>query len=163
MLQDARNLPDGQVLETDVCIAGAGAAGITLALELLDSGIDVVLLESGGFNDEKSTQSLYSGTVATERLHSPPDRYRQRRFGGSTTLWGGRCVPFDAIDFETRSYLPNSGWPITREVLEPHYRQRAMRGRPVCLYHRRSLQRSLAAGHSWIWQWRFQHQQLRAF
>ena len=29
-----------------------------------------------------------------ERLHSPPDKYRQRRMGGSTTIWGGRCMPF---------------------------------------------------------------------
>lgn len=123
MLLDARELPEGQWLEADVCIAGAGAAGITLALELLGSGLDVVLLESGGFKDESATQALYAGTVADERLHSPPDRYRQRRFGGSTTLWGGRCMPFDPIDFEERPYLPGSGWPLSREMLEPYYRR----------------------------------------
>lgn len=123
MLQDARELPDGQLLEADVCIAGAGAAGITLALELLDGGLNVVLLESGGFKDEPASQALYAGSVADARLHSPPDRYRQRRFGGSTTLWGGRCMPLDPIDFEERPYLPASGWPFSRELLEPHYQR----------------------------------------
>lgn len=123
MLQDARDLPEGQLLEADVCIAGAGAAGITLALELLGHGLKVVLLESGGFKEERASQALYAGSVANERLHSPPDRYRQRRFGGSTTLWGGRCMPLDPIDFEARSYLPESGWPLSRETLEPYYRR----------------------------------------
>ena len=121
MLLDAHDLPDGQLLEADVCIAGAGAAGISLALELLDSGVDVLLIESGGLKEERASQALYAGTVADERLHSPPDKYRQRRFGGSTTLWGGRCMPFDPIDFEERDYLPESGWPFKREILEPFY------------------------------------------
>lgn len=32
----------------DICIVGAGPAGIALALELAHAGKDVVLLESGG-------------------------------------------------------------------------------------------------------------------
>jgi choline dehydrogenase-like flavoprotein len=123
MLQDAHDLTEGQLLEADICIAGAGAAGIAIALELLDSGLDVILLESGGLKEERASQALYTGTVANAQLHSPPDRYRQRRLGGSTTLWGGRCVPFDDIDFEERPYLPGSGWPFTRQSLEPYYQR----------------------------------------
>ncbi|MFL6604066.1 MAG: FAD-dependent oxidoreductase [Steroidobacteraceae bacterium] len=121
MIDDSSQLNDGESLSADVCIVGAGAAGITLALELAGTGIDVLLLESGGFEPETQTQSLYEGTVADERLHSPPHRYRERRFGGSTTIWGGRCVPFDEIDFEARDYVPSSGWPITLADLMPHY------------------------------------------
>ena len=123
MLQDARDLTEGQLLEADICIAGGGAAGIAIALELLESGLDVILLESGGLKGEPASQALYAGSVADAQLHSPLDRYRQRHLGGSTTLWGGRCVPFDDIDFEERPYLPGSGWPFTRESLEPHYRR----------------------------------------
>ena len=39
MLQDARTLDDGTTFEGSVCIAGAGPAGITLALELAGSGL----------------------------------------------------------------------------------------------------------------------------
>ena len=121
MISDAFELGGGEVLTADICIAGAGASGITLALELASSGLSVLLLESGGMQGEAQTQRLYEGQVADERLHSLPHRYRQRRFGGSTTIWGGRCVPFDAIDFEARPYIPGSGWPIGLDTLLPFY------------------------------------------
>jgi choline dehydrogenase-like flavoprotein len=121
MILDAHDLPDGDVLQADLCIVGAGAAGISMALELADTSIEVLVLESGGIKPEKDTQALYAGTVADERLHSPPDTYRQRRFGGTTTIWGGRCMPLDAIDFEQRDFMPNSGWPIDGSSLMPFY------------------------------------------
>jgi choline dehydrogenase-like flavoprotein len=121
MIDDGLELNDGEALQADVCIIGAGAAGITLAVELAGTGVSVLLLESGGLKPEKDTQRLYEGAVADERLHSPPHRYRERRFGGSTTIWGGRCVPLDPIDFETRDYIPSSGWPIGRDALLPYY------------------------------------------
>src|ERR1700760_132609 len=121
MIIDALELNDGASLEADICIVGAGAAGITLALELAGTGLNVLLLESGGLQPEKETQRLDEGSVAEERLHSPPHRYRERRFGGSTTIWGGRCVPFDDIDFETRDYMPDSGWPVNRGTFLPFY------------------------------------------
>jgi choline dehydrogenase-like flavoprotein len=121
MLRDARDLPDGTELTSQLCIIGAGAAGISLALQFRNSGVEVLLLESGGLAAEPTAQALYEGHVRDERLHSPPDRYRQRRFGGTTTIWGGRCMPLDSIDFETREYLPNSGWPIGPADLMPFY------------------------------------------
>lgn len=121
MIDDGLELNEAETLQADVCIIGAGAAGITLAVELAGTGVSVLLLESGGLKPEKDTQRLYEGAVADERLHSPPHRYRERRFGGSTTIWGGRCVPFDPIDFETRDYMPSSGWPISRDELLPYY------------------------------------------
>ena len=121
MIVDANNLPDARTLRADVCIVGAGAAGISMALQFIGSGIEVLLLESGALEEEPDTQALYAGSVADERLHSPPDRYRQRRVGGTTTIWGGRCVPFDPIDFEARDYVPHSGWPFAREKLLPYY------------------------------------------
>jgi choline dehydrogenase-like flavoprotein len=121
MIDDASELGDGASLDTDVCIVGAGAAGITLALELAGSRLGVLLVESGGIEAEEAVQKLYEGHVADERMHSEPHRYRQRRFGGSTTIWGGRCVPLDAIDFEQRDYLSSSGWPIDLATLQPFY------------------------------------------
>jgi choline dehydrogenase-like flavoprotein len=121
VILDAHEFPDGEVLQADLCIVGAGAAGISMALDLADTSIEVLVVESGGIKPEKDTQALYAGTVADERLHSPPDTYRQRRFGGTTTIWGGRCMPLDAIDFEHRDFLPNSGWPIDRSSLMPFY------------------------------------------
>ncbi|VVE30248.1 FAD-dependent oxidoreductase [Pandoraea capi] len=123
MILDAHDIPSGSQLQADLCIAGAGAAGITLALALEASGLDVVLLESGADTPEPAVQQLYTGTVEDARLHPPADSYRVRRFGGSTTLWGGRCMPLDAIDFEARDYVPHSGWPIGLDDLMPWYGQ----------------------------------------
>jgi choline dehydrogenase-like flavoprotein len=123
MISNLNNLPSGSTIEADVCIVGAGAAGVSLALSLSGRGLKILLLESGfEFADDK-TQDLYAGEVADEKLHSPPDKYRQRRFGGSTTIWGGRCMPFDPIDFEPREYIPQSGWPISYQDLAPYYQQ----------------------------------------
>jgi choline dehydrogenase-like flavoprotein len=125
LIFDALNA-DGPPLTADICIVGAGAAGIAMALQYIDTSIEVLLLESGGAEPDARTQSLYQGSVTDARLHSPPDRYRERRFGGTTTIWGGRCMPFDPIDFEPRDYMPDSGWPIAYESLLPFY-QRANR------------------------------------
>ncbi|MFQ6334984.1 FAD-dependent oxidoreductase [Methylophilus sp. 3sh_L] len=123
MISILNNMPTSSVIEADVCIIGAGAAGISQALALSGRGLKILLLESGfEFADDK-TQHLYAGEVADEKLHSPPDKYRQRRFGGSTTIWGGRCMPFDPIDFEQRDYVPHSGWPIKYQDLLPYYQK----------------------------------------
>jgi choline dehydrogenase-like flavoprotein len=121
MIYDAENLPDGLSINADLCIVGAGAAGISMALQFIGTSIKVLLLESGGVGEEPDTQALYAGSVADEHMHGPPGRYRQRRFGGTTTIWGGRCMPFDDIDFDVRDYVPHSGWPYARDVLIPYY------------------------------------------
>lgn len=121
MIIDANNVSEPATLSADVCIVGAGAAGISLALQFAGTRVEVLLLESGALKPEPATQALYEGQVVDERLHSPPDRYRQRRFGGTTTIWGGRCMPFDPIDFEPRDYIAHSGWPIAYADLLPFY------------------------------------------
>jgi choline dehydrogenase-like flavoprotein len=121
VIVDADAIEPGAYLWADVCIVGGGAAGVSLALALTGQGLRIVLLESGKLRGHAATQALYAGEVADDRLHSPPDKYRQRRMGGSTVTWGGRCVPFDPIDFETRSQVPYSGWPISYDDLLPFY------------------------------------------
>ena len=123
MIEDANHVPAGTILKTDICIIGAGAAGISLALALQDSDLHVTLLESGSDQFDKTTQALYEGSVTDEHLHPPANSYRVRQFGGSTTLWGGRCMPLDAIDFESRDYIAHSGWPISLTDLLPYYPQ----------------------------------------
>ncbi|HTI84953.1 MAG TPA: GMC family oxidoreductase [Acetobacteraceae bacterium] len=121
MISSARSTVRGAAIEADVCIIGGGAAGISIALELLNTGLRVVLLEAGGTAEDNADQALYQGEVADASLHSPLDKYRQRRFGGSTTIWGGRCVPLDPIDFQARDWIPNSGWPISYHEVAQYY------------------------------------------
>jgi len=118
----------------DVCILGAGAAGIVLACELENSGLSVCLIESGGFDPNSETQALYEGLIGDGLQHAPLDWYRTRLFGGSTNCWGGSCLPYDKIDFEKRDYIPLSGWPIAYDSLEPFYHRAAQYvkiGKPI--------------------------------
>ena len=122
MFIDARSVPTGTVIDTEVCIVGAGAAGITLAREFVNSGFRVVLLESGGTELETATQELYDGDNIG-RPYYDPRVPRLRYFGGTTNHWAGKCALPDSVDFEFREGLPYSGWPFTREYLEPWYRR----------------------------------------
>lgn len=120
MHTDARSLADGTVIEADLCIVGAGAAGIALALPYIGAKRRVVLLEGGGFDLEGNVQALYRGEIVG-RPYYPLEAARLHYFGGTTGHWGGYCAPLDPIDFETRDWVPHSGWPITRAQLDPFY------------------------------------------
>lgn len=117
---DARLLPDGADISGDICIVGAGASGITLATELESTGARVCLLESGHFDLDEEVQSLYDvdsvGYPLRENFMS-----RVRYFGGSCNLWAGRAMRMSPIDFERRSWVPGSGWPISYSDVEPYY------------------------------------------
>ncbi len=121
MIDTAKTLPSGTILDADICIVGAGAAGIALALQFADTDKTVLLIESGDVAENPEIQALYEGSVVDPALHSPADRYRQRVFGGTTTIWGGRCIPFDPIDFDLRAWIDNSGWPIEYAEVAGYY------------------------------------------
>ena len=120
MLIDARGVASGSSLDTDVCLVGAGAAGITIARELRDSGLRVMLLESGGFRPDERTQALYRGDNEG-REYFPLDECRLRYFGGTTNHWSGWCRPLDAIDLEERPEIPGTGWPVRFSELARWY------------------------------------------
>lgn len=117
---DARNLPNDSVIEGDLCIVGAGAAGISIALDWMKTNHKVILLESGGFEYDDKVQDLYKGK-STGQKYYPLRATRLSYFGGTTGHWAGMCAPFDEIDFMKRDWVPDSGWPITRKDLDPFY------------------------------------------
>lgn len=117
---DARNIDNNSLIEGDICIVGSGAAGISMALEWLNTPYKVILLEGGGFEYEKQMQDLYKGKTTGQRYY-PLDSARLHYFGGTTGHWSGFCSTFDPIDFKERDWVPHSGWPIKREDLDPYY------------------------------------------
>lgn len=126
---DARTLA-GQTLESDLCIIGAGPAGISLAREFMGQGLRVALLESGGLHYDRQVQALADGT--TVGAIKPSIEVNRRQFGGNANVWcvglgpaekGLRHAMFDEIDFQPRPWIAHSGWPIERAQLMGHYRR----------------------------------------
>ncbi|MCE0523876.1 MAG: GMC family oxidoreductase [Methylacidiphilales bacterium] len=114
----------GETLESDVCIIGGGPAAISIALKLLDTSAKVLLLVGGSPDQETPyDQDLNRGVIARPGSHESLEENRRRVFGGASTAWGGRCIPFDPVDFKTRSWMPGSGWPFSYEEIESFYRQ----------------------------------------
>lgn len=112
-------------LSADVVVLGGGPAGLTVALDLAAAGVDVVVLESGTGNPA-TTRELDAGEVVGAPLvfgGIPMDLtgVRMRALGGSSGHWAGMCRPLDQIDFTARPWMASSGWPITRDDLDPWY------------------------------------------
>jgi choline dehydrogenase-like flavoprotein len=120
MFIDGRSLPAGEALDADIAIVGAGAAGVTLARALKDSGLRVALIESGGLEWSEEAQDLAAGELGPQ-TYAAPDAVRLRYFGGTTGHWGGWCRELDAVDFEKRDFIPLSGWPLTKADIDPWY------------------------------------------
>ena len=106
----------------DVCIVGAGAAGISMALNFAQTPFSVCLVESGGLRFEPDTQALYEGPTAGLPWFCKLHDCRLRRFGGTTSGdWGGGCTPLDDLDFATRPWVPFAEWPISKDEIRPYY------------------------------------------
>lgn len=116
---DAREHEEATI-RADVCVIGAGAAGITLALSLVRSGLRTLLVESGGFERTTETDLLnaaHTPTIGGGYLSSS----RVRVFGGTTSHWTGFCLPLADTTFAVRPWVPDSGWPLDGAVLHPFY------------------------------------------
>jgi choline dehydrogenase-like flavoprotein len=112
------------------------------------SVVGVCVLESGGFEFEEDTQSLYVGpSVGTVLNHGAPylRSSRLRFFGGSTNHWAGWCRPLDANDFEKRDWVADNGWPFPKSELDPYYGQAA----ELCQLQRRDESSELE-GRPWF-------------
>jgi choline dehydrogenase-like flavoprotein len=129
LIIDARELPENKNIETDVCIIGAGVAGLTLAREFIGQRFRVCVLESGGRKPDQQTQVLYRGENIGNPYY-PLETASARYLGGSSNFWhtavgescvGARMRPLDRIDFLERDWVPYSGWPFDKTHLEPFY------------------------------------------
>lgn len=122
--RDGRTVPHGTRLRCRVAVVGSGPAGTTLARELSENGIDVILLEAGGAEASPAGQDTLKGVGAHQDME-PLEKAREKRLGGTSHRWGGRTFPFDEVDFEPRPALGIEGWPISRDDLLPYYRRAA--------------------------------------
>lgn len=121
---DARGDAVGNVIEASIAVIGSGAAGLTLARELAESGRSVALIESGGFDLEGQTQNLFSGKNLSLPYYNLSS-CRLRYFGGTTNHWSGFCRANDAIDYEGRPEVGLPKWPVQHDEVDPYIRKAA--------------------------------------
>jgi len=122
MIDDFRTLEDGVGIDCDICVVGAGAAGIAIARHFIGAETRVCLLESGGLEPDEETQDLCRGET-TGLPYPGLDEGRLRCLGGTTHHWTNQCAPLTAQDFTARAWVPMSGWPIDEAELGPYYRR----------------------------------------
>lgn len=120
MILAADALPQDSPTEVDVAIVGAGAVGVALATRLAGRFDRIALIEAGGFRYEPDQQSsCFKAHEITDHRHPPTELFRRRMLGGTTSVWGGRCIPLDPGDF-----MPapgRSGWPVAFDEVAAHF------------------------------------------
>ena len=123
MLLDGRTIPPGERLDADICIIGAGPAGLALALSLEAAANRIVLLAGG--------DGVVDGEVAGQP-YPPLASTRAGGVGGTAWLWdaelkpssfGARYAPLAPIDFDERDDGMPGGWPFARDTLDKFYEQ----------------------------------------
>src|ERR1700688_4711702 len=120
MIKDLHEFDDGVCMTADVCIIGAGAAGITVAKEFLGTHFSVLVLESGGLDNEAAIQKLNESEVVG-LPHAGIEQGRFRCFGRSAIAGGGQTLRLGAFDCQERSWVQFGGWPIAIQDIEPYY------------------------------------------
>ncbi|MES1200949.1 MAG: GMC oxidoreductase [Pseudomonadota bacterium] len=95
----------------DVCVVGAGPAGIACALRAYDRGLRVLVLEAGGKTPVPGDPDVLAAEISHPQFHDSTDIAAASALGGSSHWWGGRCAPFDIADFRF--------WPIDYAAMTP--------------------------------------------
>jgi choline dehydrogenase-like flavoprotein len=134
MIIEGEQIEQGTTLTADLVVVGAGPAGIVVALEIAADGHDVLLVESGGETFSREVQALADAGELDPELHAPMSIATRRQVGGASVIWGGRCVPYDPVDFDHRPHISDARWPVSYDELTPYFRRACdwlVCGRPV--------------------------------
>ena len=125
MIYDLKDCSSGQSIcrTCDICIVGAGTAGLFLAQSLQDTGIRVIVIELGGtsgldaelsFEKPKFSNHVYQGAL----------KGRVSGLGGTSSKWGGQMIGLSECDFNCHEGVADEiFWPITKESLRPYYKK----------------------------------------
>lgn len=117
---DPRSLSDLQTERAcDVCIVGAGAAGIYLGVRLVRRGVDVTVLEAGGQVCGDGDSVGFEAELKGMHYHSA-DEGRAFGLGGTTSRWGGVLVPHTEHDYRLQRNGEFDPWRHIVRVVSEH-------------------------------------------
>jgi choline dehydrogenase-like flavoprotein len=108
----------------DCCVIGAGPVGLAFAMEAVQTGARVLLVDAGNEQSGGRAVAAPAGQrtqIVDPARHAPVALTTRQAVGGTSWLWGGRCVAYEPIDFETRTYVPGVRWPICADDVAPWY------------------------------------------
>ena len=117
---DLEDVPSGTEFESDICIIGAGIAGLLLSKKLATYGFHVHLLEAGGMDLEQRSQDLYKSEMRGV-FHQGTTEGRFRTYGGASTRWGGQLLAYPDEVFQKRELFGDIEWPILETEIRDHY------------------------------------------
>jgi choline dehydrogenase-like flavoprotein len=123
VILSAAELSDDLTLAADLAVIGAGPAGIVVTLEAARHGFDVLLVESGRETFDPDTQNLAEAAEWDAALHSPMQLTTRRQLGGASVIWGGKCVPYDEVDFDYRPFISDAQWPVSYDDILPYFQR----------------------------------------
>lgn len=92
-----------------------------MALAFAEKGRKVLLVESGDWTETPFATELSEAEIADPDRHAPMRVAARRAVGGTSAWWGGRCVPFDPVDFTVRPWVSDATWPIRYEDVQPWF------------------------------------------
>ena len=118
IIDTADKFKNNIIMHNSICIIGSGIGASSLAIELFEANIPFIMIEAGSLGRSSSiikreNTGLDFGLRTTTSIE----------IGGTSNLWHGVLSPLDKIDFEKREWIPNSGWPIKYDELEPFYKK----------------------------------------
>ena len=115
-IRDLRDATAPVTVSGDVCVIGGGIAGLMAARRIAAAGRKVIVLESGGLRSDEAFSAL--NEVELDGPFSKALTGRDRGFGGTSALWGGRMLPMLPQDGVARPWFDMPAWPFDLSELD---------------------------------------------
>lgn len=121
MINDLNLIDTEQIsIDTQLCIIGAGTAGLFLGHRLRSLGVRVLNLEAGSLVSQ-TPQALGQQCFQMGMPYRGSDVGRSFGLGGTSVLWGGQLIPVSPSDMANR-FLPElDAWPVTYDEIFPYF------------------------------------------
>ena len=93
-----------------------------MALECDRQGREVLLLESGDRESDTVSSQASRAEIVDSSRHADMEIAVCRALGGTSWTWGGRCVPYDDVDWAPRDFVSDANWPLSHDEVRPWYK-----------------------------------------